>query len=143
MLKGLLKFGLFGLGLSGVLIGLSLSLFGSSAVANFFVYMLLLKEAHGPITDLATPNIESELRFFGMMFAFYSGVILWVLRDLSSRHNWIPVLLGVFFLSGLARLWGHSSFGAPHMLFIILMVIELGLPVILGLCYFAGVKRVV
>jgi len=141
MLQGLLKFGLLGLGLSGVLIGLSLSLFGSASVANFFVSALFLKETHGPITDLATPNIESELRFFGMMFAFYGGVVLWVLRDFAARHNWVPVLLGVFFLSGLARLWGYNAVGAPHRLFTILMAIELGLPVILGLCYVLGVKR--
>ena len=141
MFEGILKFGLFGLGLSGVLIGLSLSIFGSDAVANFFVSMLLLKETHGPITDLGTANIESELRFFGMMFAFYGGMILWVLRNFIARTGFIPVLLGVFFLSGLARLWGYAQVGPPHMLFIILMTVELGLPLILGLCYWLIKRR--
>jgi len=135
MFRGLLKFGLFGFGLSSILIGLSLSVFGSDAVANFFVKTLFLTENHGPITDLATPNIESELRFFGILFAFFGGVFLWVLREFQNRMKFVPILLGIFFVTGLARLAGYVQVGPPHMLFIILMGVELGLPVILGFLY--------
>jgi len=133
MWQWLLKLSLFGLGVSGVLIGLGLSLFGPEMVANFFNITFGLVKIDGPITDLATVNIESELRFFGIMFAFYGSVILWTLHDYSARFRLIPILLLVFFLSGFARLIGYQTEGAPHLLFKSLMIIELSLPLLLGL----------
>jgi len=141
MWRGLVKFGLWGLGASAVLIGSGLSLFGPEAVANFFNHTFGLINIDGPITDLASLNIESELRFFGMMFVFYGAVILWTLRDYETRYRMVPVLLGVFFLAGIARLIGFAVEGPPQLLFKVLMIIELGLPIILGLCWWADRKN--
>jgi len=131
MWRRLLQFGLLGLGLSAILIGCGLSIFGPEKVANFFNHNFRLVGAGGEITDLATVNIESELRFFGMMFAFYGASLIWILRDYLNRFHLIPYLLLVFFLSGLGRLIGFVRVGEPHLLFQILMYIELGLPVLL------------
>ena len=141
MWQGLLKFGLGGLGISAVLIGCGLSLFGPEAVASFFNTAFGLEKLDGPITDLSTVNIDSELRFFGIMFAFYGGLLLWTLKDYAARSKTIPVLLLVFFLAGLARLIGYWSEGRPHLLFNVLMYMELGLPVLLGLFWFMDKGR--
>jgi len=65
----LLKIGLWGLGLSALLIGAALAFFGSHMVANFFASVIRVFHDVDVITDLATPNVESEFRFFGVMFA--------------------------------------------------------------------------
>jgi len=143
MSRGLLKFGLWGLGISAILIGCGLSLFGPDNVAGFFNQAFGLIKIDGPMTDLATPNIESELRFFGMMFAFYGSCILWVLRDYAGRFHMIPVLLSVFFLAGLGRLIGFVHEGVPHLLFQSLMYIELGLPLLLILFWVLDRRKLV
>lgn len=127
----LLKFGLWGLGLSAILIGGALAFFGSHDVANFFANGIRLFHDVYVITDLASPNIESELRFFGMMFVFYGVALIQTVRDLDKYASRVPFLLAVFFLSGLARAKGYIDVGPPHALFTGLMGIELGLPVLL------------
>lgn len=141
MWQAILKFGLYGLGLSAILIGSGLSLLGPEWVANFFNQTFGLIKLDGPISDLSTANIESELRFFGIMFAFYGAVLLWAVRDYLGRFGMIPVLLLVFFLSGLARLLGYFTVGPPHLLFKVLMVIEICLPIILWSCWLMERKR--
>lgn len=126
-----LKIGLWGLGLSAILIGAGLAFFGSHDVANFFASGIRLFHDVGRVTDLATPNIESELRFFGMMFVFYGGVMVHTVKRLDLYASRVPILLGVFFLAGLARLKSYFEIGPPNALFIGLMAIELGLPVLL------------
>ena len=127
----LLKIGLWGLGLSAMLIGVALAFFGPYDVANFFASGIRFLHDVDRVTDLATPNIESELRFFGMMFVFYGAVIIQTVKQLDKYAPRVPFLLGVFFLAGLARLKSYFEIGPPHSLFIGLMVIELGLPVLL------------
>ena len=141
MWQAQLKFGLYGLGLSAILIGSGLSIFGPEWVANFFNQTFGLIKLDGAITDLATVNIESELRFFGVMFAFYGAVLLWAARDYLGQFSMIPVLLLVFFLSGLARLLGYVTEGPPHLLFKVLMAIEIGLPIILWVCWLMERRR--
>lgn len=143
MLRILLKFGLWGLGISAILIGGGLSLFGSDTVASFFNHTFRLIKTDGPITDLATANVESELRFFGMMFVFYGASIIWVLRDYRARFKVVPILLSVFFLAGLGRLIGLIYEGVPHLLFGILMYIELGLPCLLMLLWLLDRRQLV
>lgn len=131
MAETLLKIGLWGLGLSAIVIGAALAFFGPHDVANFFASGIRFFHDVGPIADLATPNVESELRFFGMMFVFYGGVMVHTVKRLDLDASRVPVLLGVFFLAGLARLKSYFEIGSPHALFIGLMVIELGLPILL------------
>ena len=127
----LLKIGLWGLGLSAMVIGTALAFFGPHDVANFFASGIRFFHDVDRVTDLSTPNIESELRFFGLMFVFYGGVMVHTVKRLDLHTSRVPVLLGVFFLAGLARLKSYFEIGPPHSLFIGLMAIELGLPMLL------------
>lgn len=131
MAETLLKIGLWGLGLSAILIGSALAFFGPHDVASFFASGIRLFHDVGPVTDLATPNVESELRFFGLMFVSYGGVIIHTVKRLDLYASRVPALLSIFFLAGLARLKSYFEIGSPHSLFIGLMAIELGLPVLL------------
>jgi len=131
----LLKIGLWGLGVSAILIGSALAFFGSHDVANFFASGIRLFYDVDVITDLATPNIESELRFFGIMFVFYGGVLIQTVKRLDIYASRVPILLGVFFLAGVARARSYIEVGPPHELFIGLMAIETGLPILLFICW--------
>ena len=131
MANMLFKIGLWGLGLSAILIGGALAFFGSHAVANFFASAIRVFHDVDVITDLATPNIESEFRFFGVMFAFYGGVLIQTVKRLDLYASRVPILLGVFFIAGLARLKSYIETASPHELFTGLMAIEIGLPILL------------
>ena len=135
MMNHLLKLGLYGLGLSAILIGGSIALFGSHSVVTFFENALSIFYVSSPTTDLASPNVDSELRFYSVMFVFYGGVLVQTARNLELYSARVPLLLAVFFLAGVARLLGCVFVGVPQMLFLILMVIELTLPVILFICW--------
>jgi len=139
----ILKLGLYGLGVSAVLIGGAMAIFGSNAVVTFFNNLLGLFYSDGAITDLASPNVDSELRFYGIMFAFYGAILLQTAHDIERYFARVPPLLAVFALAGFARLIGYIIIGQPHMLFIVLMVIEFLLPAILIFCWYQQKRNVV
>lgn len=58
------------------------------------------------MTDLSSVNVDSEMRFYGIMFLFYGGCIIWMLRDYSARYRFVPFLMAVFFLAGIDRMIG-------------------------------------
>ena len=105
--------------------------FGGHAVANFFAGLMRYFYDVGGIDELATPNVESEFRVFGMMFVFYGGVLIHTVRRLEVHSARVPILLAVFFMAGLARLKSYFDVGQPHDLFTGLMIIEIGLPILL------------
>ena len=135
MTKTLLIIGLYGLGLSGVLIGSAMAIFGPYAVGTFFNVVLGLSKTHGPVTDLASVNVESEMRFYALMFVFYGSVLIHTAKDINIHYKRVPLLVSVFLLAGVARFIGYINVGTPHMLFVILMIIELGLPLLLLLLW--------
>jgi len=56
-------------------------------------------------------------------------------RDLDTRLWLVPWLAAVFFSGGLGRAISWAQVGAPHLLFLSLMAIELTLPPIFMLLY--------
>ena len=131
----ILKLGLYGLGVTAVLFGGAMAFFGSHAVFTLFNNLLGLFYSDGAITDLASPNVDSELRFCGIMFAFYGAILLQTAHGIERYFARIPLLLAVFALAGFSRLIGYIIIGKPNMLFIVLMVMELLLPAILIFCW--------
>lgn len=131
MFKILLLIGLYGLGLSGIVIGGAMAIIGPHAVGAFFNAASGLSDTAGPISDLGSANVESEMRFYALMFVFYGAVLIRVAKNLDSYYKHVPLLLSVFFLAGVARTIGYVTAGKPHTLFIVLITIELSLPIIL------------
>jgi len=134
-MRAALKTGLYLIGIAGVLIGLSFILLGVNATGQLFNRLLSLFIDAPTLTGLDNPNAESELRFYSVFWIAYGLILIQTARDLSHHIKRVPWLLGLFFAGGTARLISYFAAGVPHLLFIILMLIELILPVILWLCW--------
>ncbi len=80
--------------------------------------------AEGP----ASPNIESELRFYGAFYAAYGIALL----RLAPRADEDPVAvgasMGALFAAGVARATGWRAVGRPHPVQQVLLALELGIP---------------
>lgn len=76
-------------------------------------------------------TMDSEDRFYATLFLGYGAAMIWSALNLAERRGVFLALIGVFFLSGLARLVSFAQVGPPHPLFIFLGGVELVLPFIL------------
>jgi len=126
-----LKTGLCFIGVPAILIASAIALLGIEAVGQFFSHIVEPVFNSGTMTDLGTPNDDSELRFYSIFFAAFGVFTVRAARDINHYYKQIPILLGLFFLGGLARALGYITIGQPHALFILLMAIELAMPIIL------------
>lgn len=123
---------LLGLGGAAILIGTLIFSLGPSATGNIFSGLLArVTGLGGPITDLASPNVDSELRFYAVLWIAYGVIAVRTARTLPTSLRTAQVLLFVFFAGGLGRLFSVFSAGWPDLLFVVLMWIELALPLVL------------
>lgn len=130
-----LKFGLLFIGIAAIIIGLMFTALGVSTTGRIFNAILSVIHDGGAIQGLDTPNADSELRFYSVIFIGYGIIMVQTAQNLSRHIARVPFLLLLFFGGGTARLISLIMTGPPHSLFILLMGIELILPVLLGLCY--------
>ncbi len=136
MKSRILALSLFLLGLSAVCIGLSIIGFGPDKTARFFASLVeTLGGTKIPITDFDSVNVDNEFRFYSVFWVAYGGFLIQTSRNLSKYGQRVPLLLGLFFLGGLSRLFSYNAYGTPHTLFSILLIIEITLPVILYLLF--------
>ena len=136
MKSRILSLSLFLLGLSAVGIGLAIIGFGPDKTVRFFASIIdLFGGAKMPITDFDSVNVDSEFRFYSVFWVAYGAFLIQTSRDLSQYGQRVPLLLGLFFLGGLSRLLSYITYGAPHTLFNVLLVIEITVPVILYLLF--------
>lgn len=79
------------------------------------------------------PILESQIRFFGAIW-FGWGLCLWrITTDLQANAGWFRGLLGILFVSGLARAAAALQFGLPGGPLTIAMIVELvGAPLLLA-----------
>lgn len=139
-METLLKFSLYAFGIVVIMIGGAMALFGPHALGGFFNGLIGHFHDGGPMVGLDQPDADSELRFYSIMFIFYGGVVVQTAKDLTRYSSRVPLLLGVFWLAGIARLIGYFTVGAPHIFFQILMWIELVLPIVMYAMW-KGAKR--
>jgi hypothetical protein len=81
--------------------------------------------------SLADPVLDSQNRFYGVVFALY-GVILYMGATNPARYA--PVLRAafwVFFAGGLARLVSIAVMGVPSLPVLLLLAMELVIPPVL------------
>lgn len=139
MARNLLKFGLLFIGVAAVLIGLMFVGLGAAKTGAIFntVLSLVYSGGHdgGVMSGLTNPNADSELRFYSVIFIGYGIVLVQTAQNLTRHMSRVPFLLLLFFGGGIARLISLLSVGTPHASFLVLLVIELALPALLGLCY--------
>jgi Domain of unknown function (DUF4345) len=75
--------------------------------------------------------MDSELRFYAVLWGAYGIVTIRTARGLPQGLNRVPWLALVFLLGGIGRALSLFSVGTPHPFFTTLMVIEIALPIAL------------
>lgn len=138
----LLRYALWALGLAAVAIGLSIFLLGADATARASVNVLrVVMPVADDVSGLAEPDADSELRFYAVFWIAYGITLIGTARNLLATLWRVPWLAGLFFAGGVGRVLSYLAVGAPHPLFLTLMVVELVLPaVFIGFWYFARAK---
>ncbi|MEQ9589435.1 MAG: DUF4345 family protein [Parvibaculaceae bacterium] len=140
-MKLILRANLFVLGAATIGIGLSMLLLGSDATGQFFAaFINFFLSDPQELGGLSSSNVDSELRFYSVFWLAYGAIVLRAANSLEGNLKLVPILAGLFFAGGAGRLLSLVTVGHPHLLFIVLMVIELVLPLLL-IVLWAGVNR--
>ncbi len=128
-MKHLLSFLLILFGVVVACIAASMILTGPDATGNLFARIVSSIFNTDPVlTGLGNANADSELRFYSAFFFVYGLFVVKVGSNLNEYTNWVPPIIGVFFLGGLARLLSYYLIGEPHIFFQVLLALELLLP---------------
>jgi hypothetical protein len=119
------------LGLSAILIGLSIYLTGAPHTGGITtqLYDHLTRMSHGS-ASLEGPTVDSELRFYAPFWMAYGAVLIATARKLKLHLNRVPLLSAVLFAGGVGRGLAYVFTGPPHPAFVVLMATEFVLPVI-------------
>ncbi len=133
----MLKLSFSVLGVAAMVIGAMIFVLGADTTGQAFTALLRIVVPDTPrLTDLAGPDVDSELRFYAVLWAAYGAAALWVAQALPERIALLRMMLGVFWLGGIGRVISYFVAGAPHPLFIVLMWIEIILaPALFALSY--------
>ncbi|MGC4934232.1 DUF4345 domain-containing protein [Gordonia sp. DT30] len=75
-------------------------------------------------------TMESDLRFFNILFAAYGLGFVWAAQDVPGRARVVDLLGLLFFLGGLARLLAWVTVGTPSWFYLIMTPVELIVPVV-------------
>ena len=79
---------------------------------------------------VATPDADSEMRFYSVWYVVVGALLLRARRDVIGATNIVRFVGFGFFAAGCARALSWSVVGRPGTVALILMVIELLLPFI-------------
>jgi hypothetical protein len=102
-------------GLTCAAIGLAHMLFGSITIIG-----------GGPVN----PTIDSDLRFYALLFTAYGLAFVWCARNISARAGTANILGAIFFAGGVARLLAWAVAGAPNWFYIVMVPVELVVPLV-------------
>ncbi len=119
-----------------VSVGISFFFLGPNATASLTLDSLqLFLPNPEKITDMTGPNVDSELRFFAPFLVAYGVLLFLCAKHLRTHLYYVPHMLVVFLIGGLGRVLSYITVGEPHPLFVHLMVIEVGLPILFYFLY--------
>jgi|CXWL01.1.fsa_nt_gi hypothetical protein len=119
------------LGSAALIIGGLIFLIGPAVTGEIFATMLrLLMPGAPPSVGLSGADVDSEMRFYAVLWMAYGGAALWVSRALPERMHLLRLMLVIFLLGGVGRVISFFAAGVPHPLFIVLMWIEIVLPIV-------------
>ena len=75
-------------------------------------------------------TVDSDMRFFSVLFAAYGLAWAWCARDVERNANMINALGAVFFVGGVARLIAWAATGEPNWFYVLMIPVELVIPVV-------------
>ena len=106
-----------------------LTIFGVVCCAIALAHLLIGSSTiigGGPVNA----TIDSDMRFYAVLFAAFGIGFVWAARDLHRRAS-IANLLGLlFFVGGLARLLAWWQTGTPHWFYVAMIGVELVVPIV-------------
>jgi hypothetical protein len=107
-----------------------LALFGVSVIVISALHVVLGPGAvPGSIPVNAT--MDSEDRFFAVLFLAYGMVLLWCVRAVEGKAKPVYFLAGTLLAGGLARLVSIAAVGPPNDFFLAMTALELLLPIMM------------
>jgi Domain of unknown function (DUF4345) len=106
-------FVVFGLICAGI--GVAHLLFGSSSIIG---------------GGSVNATIDSDLRFYALLFIAYGLVFVWCAADIDQRAPVVNVLGVIFFAGGLARLLAWAVSGRPNWFYVLMIPVELLIPLV-------------
>ncbi len=78
-----------------------------------------------------TPSLDSELRFYAAWYAVAGALALRASVRVESETFTVRAIAAGFFLAGCGRALSFAFVGRPHVVAVVLMVIELVIPFVL------------
>ncbi|MDP9166425.1 MAG: DUF4345 domain-containing protein [Actinomycetota bacterium] len=75
-------------------------------------------------------TIDSELRFYALLFIAYGAAFVWCALDVTRRARLANVLGAVFFAGGAARLIAWAAAGRPNWFYLVMIGVELLIPLV-------------
>ncbi|KAA0080660.1 DUF4345 domain-containing protein [Mycolicibacterium sp. P9-64] len=114
-MKRVTKIWLIAFGLVCAGIGASHLLFGTSTIIG-----------GGPVNA----TIDSDMRFYALLFAVYGLAFVWCAADIEARGRFANVLGAIFFAGGLARLLAWAVTGQPNWFYVLMVPVELTIPLV-------------
>ena len=104
-------------------------LFGAIVIGIALVHLLIGQSTYiGGGSVNAT--MESDLRFYNVLFVAYGAAFIWAANDVAGRARVINALGALFFAGGVARLWAWVVAGAPNWFYVGMIPVELVIPIV-------------
>ncbi|WP_327142790.1 DUF4345 domain-containing protein [Nocardia sp. NBC_01327] len=75
-------------------------------------------------------TIDSDMRFYAILFLAYGLALLWCARDVETKGLPINLLGLIFFAGGLARALAWVATGEPNWFYVLMTPVELVIPVL-------------
>jgi hypothetical protein len=108
-----------------------LGLFGITAIFIASLHLVFGPRAI-PGSVPVNPTMDSEDRFYAMLFAAYGVALLWCIKDIERKSMVVYFLAVTFFVGGLARLVSMLAVGLPNPFFIAMTMLELLIPFLMA-----------
>jgi hypothetical protein len=87
--------------------------------------------AQVPKAAASDPGLDSQNRFYGVIFSLYGILLIVCASDLAKYATILRLLLWVFFAGGIARLVSIAAVGMPPAAVVVLLITELVIPPLL------------
>ena len=106
-----------------------LTLFGVTCVVIGLAHLVI-----GPASIIGggpvNATIDSDLRFYAVLFIGFGGGFIWAAADLVRRAVLVNVLGALFLVGGLARLLAIWQTGVPNYFYVAMIPVEIVIPVV-------------